>query len=58
MTDPVCGMEVEPENAAGAWEHRGQTYLFCSRDCLDRFRADPERFLSARPERPETEGGA
>lgn len=58
MTDPVCGMEVEAETAAGAWEHGGVTYLFCSRDCLDRFRAGPERFVSVRPTRRGMEGDA
>jgi Cu+-exporting ATPase len=46
--DPVCGMTVEPANAAGRHEHRGQTYYFCSRHCLEKFRAEPEKFL-ARP---------
>jgi Cu+-exporting ATPase len=51
MTDPVCGMEVEPESAAGAWEIAGRTYYFCSRSCLERFKADPESFLSMDPSR-------
>ena len=45
MEDPVCGMSVEPESAAAAWEHEGETYLFCSVGCFERFRRDPERFL-------------
>jgi Cu+-exporting ATPase len=46
MTDPVCGMEVTPETAAGAWEYQGETYFFCSTSCLERFKADPDAFLS------------
>ncbi|MBI4263254.1 MAG: heavy metal translocating P-type ATPase [Acidobacteria bacterium] len=38
-------MRVSPERAAGRFEHAGQTYYFCGRSCLERFRADPERFL-------------
>jgi Cu+-exporting ATPase len=49
MIDPVCGMEVRPEDVAAAWEHAGATYSFCSVACMDRFRADPERFLAADP---------
>jgi Cu+-exporting ATPase len=49
MTDPVCGMDVTPETAAGAWEHQGRTYYFCSRYCLDRFKADPVTILAADP---------
>lgn len=49
MTDPVCGMDVEPASAAAAWEHDGVTYLFCSVRCLERFREDPAGFLSLDP---------
>ena len=45
MIDPVCGMTVEPKNAAAAWEHEGTTYYFCSVACMERFRQEPERFL-------------
>ena len=46
MIDPVCGMTVEQDDAAGAWEHAGQVYLFCSVACLERFREDPDLHLS------------
>jgi Cu+-exporting ATPase len=49
MIDPVCGMTVTPETAAGAWEHEGETYYFCSVGCMDRFRADPVSFLTSDP---------
>jgi|FEC22Drversion2_1045045.scaffolds.fasta_scaffold00587_14 P-type Cu+ transporter len=42
--DPVCGMSVAPGTAAGEAAHGGQTYWFCSQDCLDAFKADPDRF--------------
>ncbi|MDQ2622564.1 MAG: heavy metal translocating P-type ATPase [Actinomycetota bacterium] len=45
LKDPVCRMDVTPESAAGSHEHDGKTYYFCSKGCLERFRADPERFL-------------
>jgi Cu+-exporting ATPase len=43
--DPVCGMTVDPNTAAGSQEYDGQTYYFCSTHCLNKFREDPERFL-------------
>ena len=43
--DPVCDMLVQPETAAGRYEHAGNTYYFCSRNCLDRFRLNPAQFL-------------
>jgi len=45
-TDPVCGMEVRPEDAAGTHVHGGVTYPFCSAHCLEAFRADPGRYVA------------
>ena len=47
--DPVCGMEVDPESAAGSHEYKGTTYYFCSQGCLEDFRDAPESFLGDRP---------
>src|SRR3981081_609668 len=44
--DPVCGMTVDPRKAAGSFEYNGQTYFFCSIGCLEKFKADPDRFLN------------
>jgi Cu+-exporting ATPase len=46
VIDPVCGMAVEPEDAAGSYEYKGQQYYFCNVSCLDQFQADPRKFLS------------
>src|SRR5713226_8943084 len=43
--DPVCGMKVDPERAAGVYEHGGHTYFFCSSHCLEKFRSQPEAYL-------------
>ena len=51
-TDPVCGMAVEPTSAAGTHEHDGQTYFFCSAHCLERFRAEPARYLGPATQEP------
>src|SRR5215831_9533561 len=48
--DPVCGMTVDPRTAAGSHTHDGRTYWFCSTSCLERFRADPERYLRSGPD--------
>jgi Cu+-exporting ATPase len=45
VTDPVCGMHIDPATAAGDWEYKGTRYYFCSPSCLTRFKADPETFL-------------
>jgi len=44
-TDPVCKMKVMPETAAGSHKYKGRTYYFCSRRCVERFRANADQFL-------------
>jgi Cu+-exporting ATPase len=43
--DPVCGMTVDPESAAGSTEYNGHTYYFCNPHCLRKFQAEPEKYL-------------
>jgi len=43
--DPVCGMDVEEEEAAATYEYKGKTYSFCAVGCKEKFARDPERFL-------------
>lgn len=42
-TDPVCGMEVQ-SGQGYAKMHEGREYRFCSRQCLDKFELDPQRY--------------
>ncbi len=42
--DPVCGMEVDVESGYGKM-HDGSLFRFCSRNCLDKFEADPGQYL-------------
>jgi P-type Cu+ transporter len=46
ITDPVCGMTVDPAHAAGKHEHKGKTYYFCSQHCLAKFKENPDKFLT------------
>ncbi|HEU4340290.1 MAG TPA: heavy metal translocating P-type ATPase [Candidatus Binatia bacterium] len=68
MIDPICGMDVEEKTAAGKHTYNGQTYLFCSQHCLEKFKQDPQRFLNGQgrgyaahvplaPRSQETKGG-
>ena len=45
--DPVCGMTVDPEKAAGASVHAGKTYYFCSTSCRDKFEKEPAKYAAA-----------
>ncbi|MBT8213213.1 MAG: heavy metal translocating P-type ATPase, partial [Acidimicrobiia bacterium] len=41
VTDPVCGMTIDPADAAAHAEFEGATYHFCSSGCHDAFTAEP-----------------
>jgi Cu+-exporting ATPase len=47
--DPVCGMEVDPQSAAGSFDYRGTIYYFCSAGCLEDFKEDPESYVGTLP---------
>jgi Cu+-exporting ATPase len=48
--DPVCGMDVDPENPPGGLLQRGRyAYHFCSEACRARFEAEPERYFALDP---------
>ena len=40
--DPVCGMQVDPQKAAGKSQYKGKTYYFCSEGCKKKFDGNPE----------------
>jgi Cu+-exporting ATPase len=45
VLDPVCGMTILPEDSVGHIDHNGHTYYFCHESCLEKFQADPKRYL-------------
>ena len=49
VKDPVCNMDVDPATAAGKLEYEGTTYYFCNPRCLERFRAEPRKYLFPNP---------
>ncbi|MGO1592097.1 heavy metal translocating P-type ATPase [Ancrocorticia sp.] len=44
VTDPVCGMTINPEDAAATEEYEGRTYYFCSDGCHGKFLANPAEY--------------
>jgi len=42
-------MTVDPARAAGSYEYGGKKWYFCSRHCLEKFQAEPEKYTGARP---------
>ena len=45
VRDPICGMEIEPDQSFAAREVGAETYYFCSKRCLEQF--DHEHAASA-----------
>jgi P-type Cu+ transporter len=56
LTDPVCGMMVDPATSRHRFEHASNTFHFCCAGCRDKFAADPERFLAPKVQPPATPG--
>ncbi|MCG3204937.1 MAG: Silver exporting P-type ATPase [Elusimicrobia bacterium] len=46
IKDPVCGMTIDPKEVAGRKVYKGETYYFCSTNCLKKFEQNPERYVS------------
>jgi P-type Cu+ transporter len=49
VTDPVCGMTIDPADAAGTSEFGGRTIYFCSTHCKAKFDADPASYMAGKP---------
>ena len=46
FTDPVCGMTVDTASTKHSLEYAGQKYYFCCAGCAEKFKADPQKYLS------------
>ncbi len=44
VTDPVCGMRMEPSKAAAESNYQGRTYYFCSPEDKMKFDKDPQKY--------------
>ena len=51
-TDPVCGMQVDPQTTPHRSDHAGKAYFFCGRRCKDKFDADPPTYLQPLSQAP------
>jgi YHS domain-containing protein len=49
-TDPVCGMEVDPEQAVATADYEGKTYFFCAEECKEKFEKDPGKYVPMKEE--------
>jgi P-type Cu+ transporter len=46
VTDPVCKMTIDEEDAVATSSYRGSTYYFCTEHCKVAFDKNPEMYLS------------
>jgi len=46
-TDPVCGRNLPLQAASCHLDYDGAVFHFCSRECADRFAADPPSWVEA-----------
>jgi Cu+-exporting ATPase len=59
VVDPVCGMTISKDEAAGSSEYGGTTYSFCNPGCKKKFDADPAAYASGKaPEARPAPAGA
>ena len=49
VKDPVCGMTIDPEDAAAKLTHDGHDIHFCSLHCRDKFAKDPSAYAEEKP---------
>lgn len=47
VSDPVCGMAVDPATSQHRFDYRGDVYHFCSAGCQAKFAADPKQYLDS-----------
>ncbi len=40
VTDPICGMSIDPATAAATVEQDGKIYYFCAKGCAKAFVAE------------------
>ncbi len=54
VTDPVCGMKVDPAASKHRHDHGGVTYHFCSAGCQAKFAAAPDSYLEPKVATPKS----
>ncbi|MFV2060078.1 MAG: ATP-binding cassette domain-containing protein [Gammaproteobacteria bacterium] len=46
LQDPVCNMRVDEWTATIQTEYQNKKYVFCSKNCLERFNIEPQKYLN------------
>lgn len=51
VTDPICGMEVDPCNTSLTAEYENKIFYFCAEGCLKAFEKNPAKYSEGFPVR-------
>ena len=46
IVDPVCNMEISEHESNNCMDYQSQHYCFCSEECMEEFRENPEMYVS------------
>lgn len=46
VKDPVCGMKIREEDAAGSITYKGIKYFFCAPGCKVSFIKNPKKYVN------------
>lgn len=46
VTDPVCRMEIKINRATLYTIYQGETFYFCTEDCLTKFKTKPLQYVT------------
>jgi voltage-gated potassium channel len=46
--DPVCGQEISATDSKFVFNYAGEPYHFCSKECMEAFKLNPDRFKELR----------
>lgn len=44
VKDPVCSMDIDPDQAVAHEDYQDHRYYFCAETCQIAFQQDPERY--------------
>jgi Cu+-exporting ATPase len=58
ITDPVCGMTVDPLKTPHRARHEDRDYFFCGAKCREKFIVDPAKYLAPKPAEAEAPAAA
>jgi Cu+-exporting ATPase len=57
VKDPVCGMQVDENQAKSCSQYQGQKVCFCGESCKQKFDANPQQYMKQQTGQTRQGGG-